>query len=67
MKLSEVLADKTNVRIKEYEEFGDGIIFVGGAYYNGKSILPLDGSFYPMEMKIEAYEWEDEETLMIAR
>lgn len=67
MKLSEVLAGKTNVRIKEYEEFGGGIIFVGGAYYNGKSILPLDGSFYPMEMKIEAYEWEDEETLMIAR
>lgn len=67
MKLSEILKNKKNVRIKEYEEYGDGVIFVGGAYYNGKSIFSLDGSSYPMEMKLKACEWEDDETLMIVR
>lgn len=67
MKLSEALRGKTNVRIKEYEKFGDGLIFVGGAYYNGKSVFSLDGSSYPTEMKLEACEWEDDETLMIVR
>lgn len=67
MKLRELLEGKTNVRVKEYEQFEDSLIFIGGCYYNGKSILPLDGGFYPVEMKIEAYEWEDDETLMIVR
>lgn len=67
MKLREVLEGKKNVWIKEYEPYGDGIIFVGGAYYNGISILPLDSGFYPIEMQIEAYEWKDSTTLMIVR
>lgn len=67
MKLRELLAGKNNVRIREIEKYGDSYIFVGGAYYNGKSILPLDGGFYPMEMKLEIYDWEDEETLVIVR
>lgn len=51
----------------EYEQYGDGLIFVGGGFYNGKTILPLDGGFYPIEMKLEAFEWEDDKTLMIVR
>lgn len=67
MKLREVLAGKKNVRIKEYEQYGDGLIFVGGGFYDGKTILPLDRGFYPIEMKLEAFEWEDDKTLMIVR
>jgi hypothetical protein len=67
MKLKDVLAGKSQIRIKEYEAYGDGIIVVGGAFYDGRRILPLDGKFYPMEMKLEAAEWEDDETLMIVR
>ena len=59
MKLKELLAGKNNVRIREIEKYDDSYIFVGGAYYNGKAILPLDGGFYPMEMKLEIYDWED--------
>lgn len=67
MKLREILGGKKNVRVAEYEKFGDELIFIGGCYYNGKSLLPLDGGFYPIEMKVEAFEWLDDKTLMIVR
>lgn len=67
MKLKEVLQGKGQVRIKEYEQIGDSLYIIGGAFYDGKRIVPIDGGFYPMEMKLEAYEWENETTLMIVR
>ena len=67
MRLIEVLKGKSNIRIKEYEKYGDGIIVVGGCFYNGKSILSLDGGFYPIGMELKMHEWEDDETLMIVR
>lgn len=30
MTLREILKGKNNIRIKEYERWGDGLIFVGG-------------------------------------
>lgn len=67
MKLSELLKDRGQTRIKEYEQYGDRLIFIGGGFYDGRRILPLDSRAYPIEMSIDSYEWEDEETLMIVR
>ena len=67
MKLREILSGKNNVWVKEYERYGESLIFVGGCFYNGKSILALDGGFYPIEMKIDAYKWINDETLLIVR
>lgn len=67
MKLREILGDKKDVRIREYEKCGDNLIFIGGCFYNGKSILPLDGGTYPIQMEIGVFEWEDANTLMIVR
>lgn len=67
MKLRELLKGKGQTRIKEYEQYGNQLIFVGGGFYDGRRILPLDGKVYPIEMSINAYDWEDDETLMIVR
>lgn len=67
MRLREILKGKGQIRIKEYEQYGDQLIFVGGGFYDGRRILSLDGKAYPMEMSVNAYEWEDDETLMIVR
>jgi len=42
MKLRELLKGKGQTRIKEYEQYGDQLIFVGGGFYDGRRILPLD-------------------------
>lgn len=67
MKLWGILGNKKDVRIREYEKYGDNLIFIGGCFYNGKSILPLDGGAYPIQMEIRVFEWEDSNTLMIVR
>lgn len=67
MKLRELLKGRGQIRIKEYERYGDQLIFVGGGFYDGRRILPLDGKAYPVEMSIDAYEWENDTTLMIVR
>lgn len=67
MWLREILKGKGQIRIKEYEQYEDQLIFVGGAFYDGRHILPLDGKAYPVEMSVNAYEWEDDATLMIVR
>ena len=67
MKLRELLKGRGQTRIKEYEQYEDKLIFVGGGLYDGRRILPLDSRAYPMEMSVNAYDWEDEETLMIVR
>ena len=67
MRLREILKGKGQVRITEYEKYGDQIIFTGGAFYDGRHILSLDSNVYPMEMDIEVFEWRDDKTLMIMR
>lgn len=67
MRLREILKAKGQVRIAEYEMYGDQLIFVGGGFYDGRRILPLDGKTYSVEMSVDAYDWEDDETLMIVR
>lgn len=67
MRLREILKGKGQVRIAEYEMYEDQLIFVGGGFYDGRRILPLDGNAYSVEMSVNAYEWEDDETLMIVR
>lgn len=67
MKLRELLKGRGQTRIKEYEKYEDKLIFVGGGFYDGRRILPLDSRAYPVEMSVNAYEWEDGETLMIVR
>lgn len=67
MFLGAILKGKNNVRIKEYELYGDGLIFVGGCYYTGGILIALDGNFYNLDTHIDAYEWLDNATLMIVR
>lgn len=67
MTLKEILNGKNNVRIKEYERWGDKLIFIGGCYYANKIFIPLDKGFYSNCTKITAYEWKNDEVLMIVR
>ena len=66
MTLKELLQDKNNVRVKEYERWGDGLIFVGGFYWADKRIIPLDGGFYTLNMDVAA-EWKGDNVLTIVR
>ena len=50
MKLREFLENHNDIRVKEYERFGDNLIFVGGFYWADNRIIPLDGGFYPLNM-----------------
>lgn len=54
MKLREILNGKNNVRIKEYERYGDGLI-------------PIDGSFFVLDLEVSAYDWKNNNTLTIVR
>lgn len=67
MRLDEILKGKNNVRIKEYERYGDGLLFVGGCYYTNNRLIALDGNFYNLDTKVSAHEWLDGGTLMIMR
>ncbi len=66
MTLREVLDNKSQVRIKEYERWGDGVIFVGGCFYGDNTLIQIDGRQYSMNMELAAVEWDDD-TLMIMR
>ena len=66
MTLKELLQDKNNVRVKEFERWGDELIFVGGFYWADKRIIPLDGGFYPLNMDVIA-EWKGDNVLAIVR
>lgn len=66
MTLKELLQDKNNVRVKEFERWGDGLIFVGGFYWADKRIIPLDGGFYALNMDVIA-EWKRDNVLAIVR
>lgn len=67
MTLSEIVCKRNNIRVKEYEHCGDGLIFVGGCFITGGMIIPLDGNAYTFDIPVEAWEWQDNTTLMIMR
>lgn len=67
MKLRELLEDRTQVRIKEYEPWGDGLIYVGGCYWADNTLIPTDGGFYTLNMEINAAEWKGDKVLTIVR
>ena len=67
MTLREILQGKNNIFIKEYERYFEDLIFVGGTFYADKTFVPIDNSFFFLEMKPNAYEWKDTNTLMIVR
>ena len=66
MKLREFLENHNDIRVKEYERFGDNLIFVGGFYWADNRIIPLDGGFYPLNMDVIA-EWKGDNVLAIVR
>ena len=67
MKLKELLKKHNNVFIKEYERWGDRLIFIGGCYYGDNTLIQIDGTIYRPNMEINAYEWRDNNVLMIVR
>lgn len=67
MMLKEILKGHNNVYIKEYERYYDDLIFVGATFYADKRFIPIDGSFFVLGLKPSAYEWKDDNTLMIVR
>lgn len=67
MTLREILKGRNNIRVKEYERYGDRLIFIGGCFYADNRVIPIDGSFFPLDLELNAYEWKDDRTLMIVR
>lgn len=67
MTLGEILKGRSNIRVKEYERWGDGLIFVGGCYYGDDTLIQIDRTIYSANMEINAYEWRDNNVLMIVR
>lgn len=66
MKLREFLENKAQIRVKEYERWGDNLIYVGGFYWADNQIIPTDGGFYPLNMDVIA-EWKGDNVLAIVR
>jgi hypothetical protein len=67
MTLLQILQNKNNIRVKEYERFGNGVIFIGGFYYTNKHIIALDRNTYLLSDEPSVYSWEDSTTLAIMR
>lgn len=67
MTLQEILKGRSNIRIKEYERYGDKLIFIGGCYYDDEKLIQIDRNIYTLNMAINAYEWRDNNVLMIVR
>ena len=66
MKLREFLENRAQIRVKEYERWGDNLIYVGGFYWADNQIIPTDGGFYPLNMDVIA-EWKGDNVLAIVR
>ena len=66
MTLKELLENRNNIRVKEYERYGDELIFVGGFYWADSRIIPTDGGFYTLNMEVIA-EWKGDNLLTIVR
>lgn len=67
MTLREILKGHSNVVIKEYEPWGDGLIYVGGCYYADNRFIPTDGNFYAFDLDVSAHEWKKNNVLAIVR
>lgn len=67
MTLREILKNKNNVFLKEYERHGDRLIFIGATYYTGGQLISLDGGFYNLDLEPCAYEWTEDGNLMFVR
>lgn len=67
MTLQEILKGRSNIRIKEYERYGDKLIFIGGCYYADEKLIQIDRNIYTLNMAINAHEWHDNNVLMIVR
>lgn len=67
MTLKELLENRNNIRVKEYERYGDELIYVGGFYWADGRIIPTDGGFYTLNMEINAAEWKGDKVLTIVR
>lgn len=66
MKLREFLENRVQIRVKEYERWGDNLIYVGGFYWADNQIIPTDGGFYTLNMDVIA-EWKGDNVLAIVR
>ena len=66
MKLREFLENRAQIRVKEYERWGDELIYVGGFYWADNQIIPTDGGFYTLNMDVIA-EWKGDNVLTIVR
>lgn len=66
MKLREFLENRVQIRVKEYERYGDELIYVGGFYWADNRIIPTDGGFYTLNMDVIA-EWKGDNVLAIVR
>lgn len=66
MKLREFLKNKAQIRVKEYERWGNNLIYVGGFYWADNQIIPTDGGFYTLNMDVIA-EWKGDNVLAIVR
>lgn len=66
MKLREFLENRAQIRVKEYERWGDNLIYIGGFYWADNQIIPTDGGFYTLNMDVIA-EWKGDNVLAIVR
>ena len=66
MTLKELLDNRNDIRVKEYERYGDELIFVGGFYWADNRIIPTDGGFYTLNIEVIA-EWKGDNLLTIVR
>lgn len=66
MKLGDILDGCNNIYVREFEPWGDGVIFVGGCFYADNTFIQLDGNQYGVNTEVEAVEWDDN-VLMIMR
>ena len=66
MKLGDILDGCNNIYVREYEPWGNGVIFVGGCFYADNTFIQLDGNQYSANTEVAATEW-DGNVLMIMR
>lgn len=69
MTLGEILEGTNGIYVKEYERYGDGLIFVGGTYWANGTFIQISGGFYSKDTKVGYYSWSknDNKTLLILR
>ena len=66
MRLGDILDGCNNIYVREFEPWGNGVIFVGGCFYADNTFIQLDGNQYGVNTEVAAVEWDDN-VLMIMR